>query len=472
MPETEKSGIVIPAEQSASRLAGLGIFGRMIVSGVMLFVACAFFLYPGIVTFRVATDPELRTTGQTRLLRGWFSDAARRYDRWATQYLDSHRGELVSEHDVAGTEWPIFGSTLFLLAAEELFTSGKTFEPMNSDVVSAVRKAAQVIADPATGSWVRRKWGADYLTRENVFYRMLLIMGFAAYERLTPDRQYHDFMTRQMRSLADELQRAPFHLCDDYPGECYPHDVLWAVAALQRAGRLDGVRHDALIRGLMSVLNGKLRTPHDLPASEASSRTGSILQGARGCNSSGILIVAAELDKQAARQWFEAYVRHFWDSGTWVAGFRETPRGGDDRFMDVDSGLVVGGLGSVASAFGIGAAKVVGRFDHAAPLTMEAVAVSWPSPFGPVIPGILGSTAAGGWCLGESALLFSMSRRSPSDAGIPFTGPVPRMVWVVTIAYFACGLLLIVGEVRGWMRWARKHRKEAKLANNEVQAPG
>ena len=460
MPDSEKARFFIPVQQAVSQLANLKLLSRMVVSGVVLFVVWAFFFYPGVVTLRVATDPELRTTGQTRLLRGWFKDAARRYDKWATQYLDSHRGELVSEHDVAGTEWPIFGSAFFLLTAEELFASGKTTETMNLDVADAVKKAAQVIADPATGSWVRQKWGADYLKRENVFYRMLLLMGFAAYEPLSPDRQYHVFMTDQMRSLADELQRAPFHLRDDYPGECYPSDVLWAVAALQRAGRLDDVRHDALVSGIMSVMNTTLRTPHGLPAFEASSRSGSVLQGARGCNNSGLLIMAAELDKQVARQWYEAHVRHFWDSGKWISGFRETPRGGDDSFMDVDSGLVVGGLGSVASAFGIGAAKVVARFDHAAPLTMEFVACSWPTPFGPVIPGALGSMAAGGWCLGETALLFSMSRPSPTDVGIPFTGPVPRIVWAVIVAYFAVGLLFIIGEIRGWVRWARKYRKE------------
>jgi hypothetical protein len=427
---------------------------------VVFFVAWAFFFYPGTVALRVATDPELRTTGQTRLLRGWFNDAARRYDKWATRYIDSHRGELVSEHDIAGTEWPIFGSSFFLLTAEELFASGKSKETMNPGVASAVKKAAQVIADPATGSWVRRKWGKDYLKRENVFYRMLLLMGFSAYERLTADRQYHAVMADQMRSLADELQQAPFHLRDDYPGECYPSDVVWAAAALQRAGRLDGVRHDALASGIMAVMNGTLRTPYDLPAFEANSRLGSVMIGARGCNTSGLLIMAAELDTQITRQWYEAHVRHFWDSGTWIAGFRELPRGGNDNFMDVDSGLVVGGLGSVASAFGIGAAKVVGRFDQAAPLTMEVVAFSWPTPFGPVTAGVLGSTAASGWCLGENAMLFSMSRPSPADVAIPFTGPVPRIVWAVTLAYFTVGLLLIAGEIQRWTRWARRCREQ------------
>jgi hypothetical protein len=444
--------------RKGSRWAGLELLGRATVSAVVLFVAWAFFLYPAAVTFRVATDPELRATGQTRLLRGWFEDAARRYDNWATHYLRSHRGQSVSERDVAGTEWPIFGSAFLLLIAEELFANGQNAEPMKPAVAEAVKKAAQVIADPATGSWVRRKWGEDYLKRENVFYRMLLLMGFAAYERLTADRQYHALMADQMRSLAEELQQAPFHLRDDYPGECYPSDVLWAVAALQRAGRLEGVRHDALAAGIVSVMNGPLRTPQGVPAFQANSRSGDVLQGARGCNTSGLLNMAAELDPHTARQWYEAHVRHFWDGGKWIVGFREMPKGSDDSFMDVDSGPVVGGLGSVASAFGIGAARVVGRFDHAAPLTMECVALSWPTPFGLLTPGVLGSLAADGWCLGEIALLFSMSRPAPPHVSVPFAGPVPRMVWAAAAVYLTFGLLLIIGQTQRWLRWARRRR--------------
>lgn len=431
------------------------LFRRATASAAVLFIAWAFFLYPATVAFRVATDSALKTGGRTQFLRGWFDGAARRYDRWATHYLESRRGQHVSEHDIAGTEWPVFGAAFVLLTAEELYAGGNASMPMSRDVADAVRKAARVLADPATGSWVKRKWGNDYLKRENVFYRMLLIMGFAAYERLTADRQYHGVMAGQMRSLAGELKQAPFHLRDDYPGECYPGDVLWAAAALQRAGRLEGVRHDALAADIMSVMNGTLRTPHGLPAFTADSRSGATQQGARGCNNSGALIMAAELDMQIARQWYEAHIRHFWDGGKWVVGFRELPRDDDDRFMDVDSGLVVCGLGSVASAFGIGAAQVVGRCDHAAPLTMEVVACSWPTPFGPIIPGVLGYLAADGWCFGEIALLFSMSRPTPTIGVVPFSGSVPRIVWIVIASYLAIGLLFVICEAQRWTRWAR-----------------
>ena len=69
---------------------------------------------------------------------------------------------------------------------------------------------------------------------------MLLILGLSSYEKITGNTQYHAVMSRQRVTLAEELAKAKLHLRDDYPGECYPADMLWAVAAIQRAARLDG----------------------------------------------------------------------------------------------------------------------------------------------------------------------------------------------------------------------------------------
>ena len=51
----------------------------------------------------------------------------------------------------------------------------------------AVDAAMRLVLDPANAAWVRAKWGDDYLRRENVFYRMLLIMGLTSHARLTND---------------------------------------------------------------------------------------------------------------------------------------------------------------------------------------------------------------------------------------------------------------------------------------------
>jgi hypothetical protein len=247
------------------------------------------------------------------------------------------------------------------------------------------------------------------------------------------------------------VQKAKLHLRDDYPGECYPADMLWAVAAIERAARLDNANDDRLAKSLMAAFHGPLLAPEGLPAFQAESRSGRILQGARGCGNSGILPFAAELDPTIAGRWYDAYEENFWKDNGWMAGFTEMPKS-SASFMDVDSGPVLFGFGSVASAFGIGAAKSVGRMDHAAPLTMEVVACSWPTPFGPLIPGFLGRVAAKSWSLGEVALLFSMTRPTMAAETVPFEGHVPLVVWALAAVYATVGFFFIWFEIRSTRR--------------------
>lgn len=265
-------------------------------------------------------------------------------------------------------------------------------------------------------------------------------------------------MSTQRTTLADELSKAKLHVLNDYPNECYPADMLWAVAAIQRAGHLDGVRHDGLARDLMAAFDGPLKAPHGLPAFQADVTTGRMLQGARGCANSGILLFAGELDPEVARRWYRSYEEHFWKDIGWIVGFTEMPRELNHELVDVDSGPTLAGIGSVATAFGIGAAKVVGRIDHAAPLTMEVVAGSWPTPFGFLLPGLMGRIAAKSWSLGEVAILFSMTRPTCVAEGVPFNGPTPRMVWLMLGLYLSAGLFLIGFEIRSWRRMIRDHK--------------
>jgi hypothetical protein len=294
------------------------------------------------------------------------------------------------------------------------------------------------------------------LDKENVFYRTLVILGLTSYERITADARYRAIVSRQRVTLAAELSKAKFHLRDDYPGECWPADMLWAVAAIQRAAQLEGARHDPLAKSLMTVFDSRLKTPEGLPAFQADSKSGRIIQNARGCGNSGILLFAAELDPAIAKRWYDAYARGYWKDTGWLVGFTEKPRGSQDDFMDVDSGPVLLEFGAVASAFGIGAAKTAGRFDQAAPLTMEAVACSWPTPFGPLIPGLMGRLAAKSWSLGEVGLLFSITRPTLATETVPFEGRTPRIVWILLAAYTLVGAFLIGYEIRCLRRRMRQ----------------
>jgi hypothetical protein len=181
----------------------------------------------------------------------------------------------------------------------------------------------------------------------------------------------------------------------------------------------------------------------------------------------GILPFAAELDAAIAARWYREYDTRFWKQTPWLAGYTELPRGSLERYSDVDSGPVVCEFGSVASAFGIGAAKACGRMDRAAPLTLEAVACSWPTPFGFLLPAAMGKIAVGGGCLAETALLFSMTRPTYAAETVSFSGPAPLIVWAMFMAYACVGALFIGAEVRSLRRLLRRRAvgAEAPMAN-------
>ena len=88
---------------------------------------------------------------------------------------------------------------------------------------------------------------------------------------------------------------------------------------------------------------------------------------------------------------------------------------------------------------------------------MEAVAGSWPTPFGLLVPGLMGRVAVKSWSLGEVALLFSMTRPTLAAETVPFDGPTPSIVWVLLAVYTGAGLFFIGFEIRSVRRVIRRH---------------
>lgn len=430
---------------------------RLSFAILLILAAFAFCLYPAAVIAKLLADSELKQTGVSSSLPDWFEAASGRHADWAEEYLNSGIAAEVEHTEVAATEWPMFGSVFYLVTAQELQERGLV-DASAGVVREAVERSAKIVASPETATWVRTKWGDDYLERENCFYRMLLIKGLAAYQSITGDLRHNELLVEQTRMLAAEIAAAPLHLVDDYPYECYPNDILWAVAAIQRSGNLRGENYSELVESFMETFNGPKVAVDGLPAYQMSAQQGYMLQAPRGCGNSGILQFAAELDPEIAQSWYAAYARDFWKDNGWLAGFTELPVGTKDYVMDVDSGPVAFEFGSVASAFGVGAANSVGRLDHSVPLTYQAVACSWPTPFGFMVPKLMGLVAVDSPSLGEVALLFSMSRPNQVGEVVPYDGKVPGIVWVMLAAYLGVGVMFIAFEVRGMRRVLKKYR--------------
>ena len=164
-----------------NRIGRCTLWFHLALSVAVIAVSLVLFIYPAATICRLAMDAQLNRTGESRLVPGWFEAAAGRYVSWANGYIETKFARSLYHDDIPDTEWPIFGSAFVLVTAEDLQKEGK-IDATRGTVREAVEKAAQIVASPVTATWVRTKWGSGYLERENVFYRMLLVLGLSSYE--------------------------------------------------------------------------------------------------------------------------------------------------------------------------------------------------------------------------------------------------------------------------------------------------
>ncbi len=424
------------------------------------------FIIPAATLVWDLRDPGLRGERIPRCAVRWHRSLSPRYEKWARQRVASGRAEGLSTRNVAGTEWPLFGSVFYLWATESLQEAVQENPllcrvPPSQYARGAIEAAAALVADPNHAGWVKQHWGDRYLDKENLFYRMLLISALTSYQTLLGDVKYEDLLRRQVESLAQELDESPHGLLDDYPGQCYPVDIVPAIAAIRRADAVLGTDHSAFVaRAIRGFQGGCLDRHTGLPAYVVDSKTGRAQDSARGVGLSFMLIWAPHLWPQTARDWYAKYETEFWQQGFWLAGFREYPRDIDLGWLslnDVDAGPVVGGYGIAASAFGIGAARVMGRAEQAYQLTAEGLVAGWPLPDGTLsVPRILSNISDAPY-LGEAATLFALTRRSLEPLQEGSRTHLPAAVYVGIAILLATGVYEIIASLR---RLSRRRRND------------
>ncbi len=431
-----------------------GAFRAMIVvnAAALAFVALWFFLIPAGTIARDATDGALEKPGVGRAAWKLFRELTPRYERWARRHVASGRGANTPVTDISGSEWPVFGSAFYVWSVESLQEAWEK-DPSRFPVApkefarAAVEAAKDLILDPASAGWVRKYWGDDYLTREDCFYRMLIIGSLTAHYRLTGETKHLATLRSQTEALAAEIDNSTTGLIDDYPGQCYNTDVVAAVATIRRADAVLGTDHSAFAKRALRGFQGRNLDTLALVPFQADSRTGRTLVRARGSSNSYLCIFAPEVWPEASAEWYAIYEKHFWQHRWTADGFRELPAEvpGYDWWLDVDAGPVLAGHGISADAFGLAAARVNGRFDHAKPLAAEAIAVSWPLPDGTLALPRLLSNATEAPLVGEAGILFALTRQPLSGFAARTGGSVPTLVWIIV------GMLTLVGLYVAWL---------------------
>ncbi len=423
-------------------------------SVVLAVVAALFFIYPAGRAFLSLQDSALQRPGIPKAVWRLERNLTPRYAAWAQERVAIGKPEDLSTNNISGTEWPLFGSVFYLWAMENLqdawdagdHTAGVEPKVFSKDAIMA---ASELVIDPRHAAWVKKHWGDDYLHRENVFYRMLVIAALTSREKLLHDGAHLELLRDQVETFAEELDASPSGLLDDYPGECYPGDVMAAIYCIRRADAVLGTDHSKFVaRSVRAFIGGKA-SRHQLPPYSADARTGRPHNDARGCGNSYMCLTAPELWPAQAKQWYQAYDKFFWQERITAAGYREhakdVPRG--DWMMDVDAGPVVGGYGVAACAFGIGAARKNGRFDRAYPLAAEMLATVWELPNGVLAVPRLLSNVSDAPLLGEAGILWQLTVQPEKGFVVKTGGSTPAYVYIVLIAALLFGVWRIFESV-------------------------
>jgi hypothetical protein len=329
----------------------------------------------------------------------------------------------------------------------------------------AVEAAVNLVIDPVHHTWVKTHWGADYMHTNNVFFRTLIIAALTSHEKLVGDGRCVAQLRDQVDSLAAALDASPHGVLEDYPTECYPIDVLAAIACIKRADKVLGTDHGAFIERARRGFQGTMLDRRGLIPYVMDYKTGEHMGPSRGIGNSYVLIFAPELWPDIAKEWYAAYEKDFWQRRWWAAGFREYPREVEpefagyvemNKYFEVDAGPIIGGFSPAANAFGLAAAKVNGRLDHAYTIGAQVLTACWPLPNGRLLgPSILSDPVHAPY-LGETCVLFFLAQQPAPEVAITPGGKLTAFVYLGLLFYFGIGALLLLAAYRSVRQWRRQ----------------
>lgn len=446
------------------------------INSVAIFLlAASLCIYPSVRAALDIFDPALQGPGIPKAAWRLYKNLTPRYAAWAKLRVSEGKAESLSTSDISGTEWPLFGSVFYLWGMENLqsaWDAGDHTGGLEPKVFArnAILAASELVIDPKHASWVKKYWGNDYLHKENVFYRMLVIAALTSRENLLHDHAHLEMLRDQVETFSNELNASSSGLLNDYPGECYPGDVMAALMCIKRADAVLGTDHSPFINRALRGFTGDRATRHLLPPYAAIASSGKPIAESRGCGNSYMCFSSPELWPGQAKEWYEGYDKFFWQERLTFAGYREFPKDvpHSDWMLDVDAGPVIAGHGVAACAFGVGAARKNGRFDRAYPLAAEMLASMGELPNGTlIVPGIL-SNLSDAPLLGEAAILLQLTVQPEKGFVAIQGGRLPGYVFIVLATVFCFGIWRMVVAIRSFRAAFQSSNLQVKASQLQI----
>ncbi|MDA7672453.1 hypothetical protein OAG79_03065 [Akkermansiaceae bacterium] len=297
--------------------------------------------------------------------------------------------------------------------------------------------------DEGHAHWVKDYWGEDYLEDPNCFYRMRYIGCLSSHYQLTGDESHLPLLREVTEDLVDDFDNSPHGLFDDYPNQCFPADVVCAIAMIRRADLALGIDRGDLAKNTLHRVMGNFN--NGLPLYTASEHTGWAATPSRGCTNGFFFAFVGKIDEELGRSLYKKYCDDFWQENFFTKGWREFRRGPDDEgfYYDPDSGPVISDIGCAATGLGLGAARFFGDSKRTSALSTQLLASATPLPSGRLlIPSLVADH--------EHAPLFPeivmLHQLSISSEGGETATSIPLITWILWLLQ---GFLAFV-----FLRWS------------------
>lgn len=430
---------------------------RQLLALVILLLTAAFVIYPfAESSWRIAFDPGLRSAAPSSFAFDLHASLSQRLPGYLDERIRSGVAETLSVSQITATESPLYGAFFYLAATDNLQAMWEKDRSLAARApketgAAAIEACARIMLDPGHAHWVRSYWGDDYLNEPNCFYRYLFVGVLSAHHRLTGKTEHLPLLKQVIADLAADIDASPHGLIDDYPDQCFPADVVAAIAMIRRADPSREAWAKAAFRRLMANFNG------ELPPYMANVASGEAEGLSRGCTNGFFFSFARTLDEEMADRLYQKWVDGYWQTGTFAAGWREFPRGSGepDTYFDPDSGPVLWGYGTGATGLGIGLARLHGDHRRAGMLGAEMMAGSFPMLDGSLLLPRLVSDWTHAPHFAETVILhqLSLTGGTPTTAKAPLT----LAVWVILGVELLLALILL--RLAKWLAFPKRRRK-------------
>lgn len=150
-----------------------------------------------------------------------------------------------------------------------------------------------------------------------------------------------------------ELKGRPVY---SYPNLCWPFDTAPVLLAIELNDRVEGSKHapELIVAHFEWINKNGLDKVSQLPASQV--MPNDKLEVARGCDLSWRLALYSELDSKQSADYYRRYIEGFWIATFLSQGLKEWA---DKSIIsaDLDSGPIIGGVGSTATVLGLAATQ-------------------------------------------------------------------------------------------------------------------